>query len=258
MVYLDKRRKVGIEARKRLSTGPLVLHDAEEVYHLIAQRAQVACRGGIYLARNAEALLDQLLEAPAGTVAGEHAQIVQVQVAVAVGIADLLVVNLAEPVVCGDSSGVRKDKAADRISDGRVFLDAPVENVYIAVDGLFIVKVGVFHIAQFLALLTIKYICLCNTLIATARQDRLDAVLNILDRNIAVFYLRQEVSRDLERDEIDDIIGVLGVGGLKRLFNGVCDLGDVKIYDFSVSLNDLVHLFPPYFSQTPLTSTVGT
>ncbi len=40
VVYLDKRRKVGIEARKRLSTGPLVLHDAEEVYHLIAQSAQ--------------------------------------------------------------------------------------------------------------------------------------------------------------------------------------------------------------------------
>ena len=98
---------------------------------------------------HAEALLDQLLEAPAGTVAGEHAQIVQMQVAVAVGVADLLVVDLAEPVVCGDGAGVRKDKAADRISDGRVFLDAPVKNVYIAVDGLFIVKVGVFILRSF-------------------------------------------------------------------------------------------------------------
>ncbi len=49
----------------------------------------MTCRRGIDLARNTEALLDQLLEAPAGTVAGEHAQVVQVQVAVAVGIADL-------------------------------------------------------------------------------------------------------------------------------------------------------------------------
>ena len=106
VIYLDKGRQIGIEGRKGLSARPFVLHDAEEVDHLVAEGGKVACRRGIDLARDAQSLLDKLLEAPAGAVAGEHAQVVQVDIAVAVGVAYLIVIDLAEPVVCGDGSGV--------------------------------------------------------------------------------------------------------------------------------------------------------
>ena len=57
------------------------------------------------LAGNAvEALLEEGLERPAGAVAGEHVQVVDVQVAAAVGVAGLLRVDLAQPVVGDDSS----------------------------------------------------------------------------------------------------------------------------------------------------------
>ena len=62
--------------------------------------------GGVDLAGDAQTLLDKLTQAPAGAVAGEHGQIMDMHVAVAVGGGDLLVVHLAEPVVGGDGTGV--------------------------------------------------------------------------------------------------------------------------------------------------------
>ena len=51
--------------------------------------------GGGYLARDAaEALLDELLEAPARAVAREHGEVVQVEVCVLVGVGDLVVIDL--------------------------------------------------------------------------------------------------------------------------------------------------------------------
>ena len=125
-------------------------------------------RGGIYLAGDAETLLDELAETPAGTVTGEHAEVVEVQFAVAVSIGDLLVINLAQPVVCGDSAGVGEDKTADGIGDGAVFLNAPVLDLEVLVNGVLIVKVGGFGVAQFFSLLTVEDVCLCNALIAAA------------------------------------------------------------------------------------------
>ena len=61
VIDLDKRSKVGVKRRERLCACPLVLHDAEEVHHLVAEGGKVACRGGIDLARNAETLLNKLL-----------------------------------------------------------------------------------------------------------------------------------------------------------------------------------------------------
>ena len=61
-VRADKWRKIGVKARKRLCTCPFILHNAEEVDHLIAQRCQMLSRCGGYLAGNAaESLFNELL-----------------------------------------------------------------------------------------------------------------------------------------------------------------------------------------------------
>ena len=44
VIRLDKRSKVGIEGGKRLCARPFVLHDAEKIDHLIAERREMACR----------------------------------------------------------------------------------------------------------------------------------------------------------------------------------------------------------------------
>ena len=62
IIYFDKRRKIGIERRERLRTCPFVLHNAEEVYHLIAQRGKVTCGRRSDLPDNAaKSLFDELL-----------------------------------------------------------------------------------------------------------------------------------------------------------------------------------------------------
>ena len=64
VVRFDKGGKIGVKGGERLGAGPLVLHDAQEVDHLVAEGGQVAGRGGGDLAGDAaQALLDQLLEA---------------------------------------------------------------------------------------------------------------------------------------------------------------------------------------------------
>ena len=70
-VRADKGGKIGVKARKRLCTCPFILHNAEEVDHLIAQRRQMLNRyGGDFAGNTAESLLDELLKTPAGTVTG--------------------------------------------------------------------------------------------------------------------------------------------------------------------------------------------
>ena len=194
-----------------------------------------------WLAGDAETLLDELAQTPTGAVPGEHAQIVQVQVAVAVRVGDLLIVDLAEPVVGGDGAGVGEDEAADGIGDGGILLHAPVLDVEVLVHGLFIVEVGGLGVAQLLALLAVKDIGLGDGLIPAAGEHGLHAVLNILNGDLAVLYLRQEVRRDLEGEKVYDAVVILGAGRVERLLYGVGDLHDVEINYFPVALYYLIH-----------------
>ncbi len=57
----------------------------------------------------AKAFLNELLQTPTCTVTGKHGKIVNMDIRVAVRICDLIVIDLAEPVVCGDRAAVGKD-----------------------------------------------------------------------------------------------------------------------------------------------------
>ena len=62
LVRANKGRKVGIEAGERLRPCPLVLHDAEEIHHLVAQRRQMLGRcAGNLAGHAAKPLLNELL-----------------------------------------------------------------------------------------------------------------------------------------------------------------------------------------------------
>lgn len=82
-----------------------------------------------------------------------------------------------------------KDKSADGIRNGGVFLNTPVNSLDITVDKLLIVKDGGLHIADFFSLFTIENVSLRNVVIARLNKHGLNAVLNILNGNKAVFYL---------------------------------------------------------------------
>ena len=61
MVCLDKWRQIGIERRKCLSACPFILHNSQEIYHLVTQHRKVFCRSRSDLSLNtAKSFLNQL------------------------------------------------------------------------------------------------------------------------------------------------------------------------------------------------------
>ncbi len=246
VVHLDEGRQIGVEGGKGLRAGPLVLHDAQKVDHLIAQGAQVAGRGGIDFSGDAQALLNQLLQAPAGAVAGEHGQVVDVDVAAAVGLGDLLVIDLAEPVVGRNGAGVGQNQAAHGIRHGGVFLDPPVADMKIVVDEFLVVQHGGVQIPDLFPLLAVEDVGLGHVVIAGPAQHALHAVLDVLHGDLAVADLVLVVCRDLQGKQIDDIRVVLLSGGLEGLGDGGADLGDVERGDLPIPLDDLIHETPAF------------
>ena len=78
---------------------------------------QVFRRPRLDPARHAvEALVEQRAQRPAGAVAGQHVEVVDVQVALAVRRADGRAVHLVQPVVGGDLAGDVEDQPAQRIT----------------------------------------------------------------------------------------------------------------------------------------------
>ena len=80
---------------KCMCTIPFILHDAEEINHLIAQYTQMLRRCGSNLALDsAKTFLNQLFQGPSCTVAGQHGQVMNVNVCISVRLCDLIVMNL--------------------------------------------------------------------------------------------------------------------------------------------------------------------
>ena len=235
--------QVGIEGAEGLSAGPLVLHDAQEVHHLVAEGGEVAGGGGVDLPGNAQSLLDQLLQTPAGAVAGEHTQIMEMDIAAAVSLGDLGVIDLAEPVVGGDGAGVGQDKTAYGVGDGGVLLHPPVVDLQIIVHQVLVVKKCGVQIADLLPLLAVEDVGLRHIGVAGLAEHIFHAVLNVLHGDLPVGDLVLIVGGDLQSQQVDDIGIVLLLSGLEGLGNGHADLGDVKAGDLAVSLHNLIHVF---------------
>ena len=251
IVHLDEGGQIGIEGGERLGAGPLVLHDAQEVHHLVAQGAEMAGGRGRDLAHHAaQALLDQLLQAPAGAVAGQHAQVVEMQVGVAVGLGHLGIIDLAEPVVGGDGAGVGQDQAAHGVGDGGVLLHTPVVDLQIVVHQILVVQQGAAHVADLLTLLAVQDIGLGHVGVARLGQHLFHAVLNVLHGHQLVLDLGLELGCDTQGQHVHDAGVVLLAHGVKGLGNGSADLGNIKFGDGSVSFCHPVHVMILLLSYT--------
>ena len=162
-------------------------------------------------------------------------------VRIPVRIGNLLVVNLAQPVVGGNGAGVGQDQTADRIGHGGILLDAPVIDLEVVVHNLLVVQQRIAHIAHTLTLLTIQDICLGDLVIARLNQDRLHAVLNILHRHPILLDLGLEIGRDLQRQKVDGVIIILQITGIKRLNDCIAYLAQVEIDNLAVPFDYCIH-----------------
>ena len=261
VVHPDKRGQVGIETGKRLSASPLVLHDTQEVDHLVAERAEVGSRRRCDSSLNAaKPLGNELPQAPPGAVAGQHGQVMDVHIRIPVGVGDLLVVNLAQPVVRGDGTGVGQNQAAEGQGHRSVFLHTPVLiGPDVALDSLLHVENRVAGLTHLCMLLSVQDIGFCRLGQALLHQSSLHQVLNMLDRrfHLAVLGRRRvikefalhEQPNDLRRRR--DTLGCNLTGGHQGFGHSILDFLIVIRDTASVSLDnshiDVAHIvFPPF------------
>ena len=189
----------------------------------------------------AQTLLNQLLEAPAGAVAGEHGEVVQMDVGVAVGLGDLVVIDLAEPVVGGDGAGVGQDQTAHGVGHRGVLLDAPVVDPQIIVHQILVVEQGGIDVADLLSLTAVEDIGLGHVRVAALRQDLLHTVLNVLHGDLVILDLGLEVRSDPQGDQIDHG-GMIGFSQrFKGLGDGRADFFYMEVDNTSISFYYLIH-----------------
>ena len=164
----------------------------------------------------------------------------------AVGRGDLVVIGFGKPVVRGDGAGIGKDQSAHGVSDRGVLLHAPVVDLEIVVDQLLVVQESGIDVADLLALSAVQDVGLRDICIAGLGQHLLDAVLDVLDRDLSVDDLCLEIGGHVERKQFDDARMIVFLKCLKCLGDRRGDLADIEFRDLTVSLNDLIHIkIPP-------------
>ena len=136
LVFAHIGSHVGIEGAEGLGARPFVLQGTEEIDDLPYGAGHVPWRGRIDLSGNAiESFIEQGAQGPAGTVAAEHVQIVDMQVAFTVSLTDLPRIDMAEPVVGDHLAGAVENQPAEGVSLVGVSIHSPVLAIQVLVYG---------------------------------------------------------------------------------------------------------------------------
>ena len=189
-----------------------------------------------------QADLDQLLQVPACAVRRQHGQVMEMQVTVAMGISDLGVIDLAEPIVGRDGAGVGENEAAQGVGDGRVFLDAPIVDFQVAVNDFLIIQQSVLGLPYVGVLLAIQDVCLGHVEVAGFGQDFLDAVLDVFNRQGAADNFMFGVGHSSDGQHVQHVRLNIFVHRAEGFADRHDDLVDVEIDDGAVAFDDFVHV----------------
>ncbi len=231
IVHLYKGGQICVKGGKSLGSGPFILHDPQKVHHLIAQHGQMPGGRGSNLAGDApQPFLDQLLQRPSRAVTRKHGQVMNVNIRIAVGLCNLVIVDLGQPVVGRHRTGIAQDQTAHGIRHRGILLHAPVLHLHIAVDHILVVQDRGLHGPHFLPLLTVQDISLGHFFITGLSQYLFHTVLNIFHIDRAVLHLGLKVRRHPQRQQIHNIIVILHLGGRKRFHNDIIDPAERKIH----------------------------
>ena len=118
---------------------------------------------GVYLAHHAsQSFFYQLLQGPAGTVAGKHGKVVEVHFAAAVGSGYLGIVYVGKPVVGCYRAAVGEYQSANGIGGRGVFPHTESFFMDVIVYRFLVVQYGRLEVAKLFALPAVDYVCLGN------------------------------------------------------------------------------------------------
>ena len=198
-----------------------------------------------------EAFVQQDAQAPARAVARQTVEIVDVVVAVAVGVALLFGVDAIQPVVGDDLPGAVVDQPGVGVAGVGVRLDAPVAAVDVLFNGLGGVDVGgvLVETQKVLALhlvhQPVEHEGLHHVEVACLVELKFDEVLDILDRG-------NTLGIELFDDTGENGTVVGGAFAFERFFDGIFDLVRGELLGGSVPFENLFEHSGPfleYFCQ---------
>ncbi len=128
-----------------------------------------------------ETLEQQAAQRPAGAVAGEHVEVVDVEIGFTVRLPDFRRINVRQPVVGNHLAGNVEDQPAERIALVGVSLDAPVGAVDVLVDRGLDIDQRLARVAQPAMLVAVGHIGPEGVQVIGFDQDLLDDILHLLD-----------------------------------------------------------------------------
>ena len=170
-------REVRVEVGEGLGAGGLALQCVKEVHH-VAQRAPEVLGGpALHLAGDpAEPAHQQVAQVPAHAVGGQEAQVVDVEIAVHVRVANLGRVDALEPVLGRDGGRYVVVEPLEGIAHVAVFVDAPVGAVQVAFDQLQALGQEAFPLPDLPVLVAVENVCLGDLRVAALDEHFLDQV----------------------------------------------------------------------------------
>ena len=181
-IVADEGGEQGVEAGEGLGPGRLPLEGVEEVDRLPQGGAEVLGRGALDLAEGAgEAFEEEVFEVPAAAVDREHAEIVDVIVAVAMGLGDGTGIEFLQPVVAGDVGGDVVVEALQGVTHVGVLVDPPVFLGEVGVDGGDRLAHELAGAAQRLVLFAVEDVLLGGLGVAVFDEDLFDQILDVFD-----------------------------------------------------------------------------
>ena len=158
---------------------------------------------------------------PVVCVRTEDAQVVDVEVGVAVGVGDVGGVELVEPVVGDDGAAEVVVEALEAVAHVAVFGDSPVEFVEVLVDHVGAAEEG-GEVAEFGVLLAVADVGFGGFGGAVVDEDGFDDVLGVFDGGCLVGVFLLEVGDDVVAEALGEGV-VAAVGGFEGFEDGVGD-----------------------------------
>ena len=238
-IFAHKRRHVGVERRERLRARPLVLQRAQKVHDLPHGRTHVLGRPRLHLAGHAvQALVQQRAQRPARAVAAEHVEVVDVDVAIAVRLADLRRVHVRQPVVGRDLARHVQDQPAQRVALVGIRAHAPVGAREVFVDGAFHIHQRLLVRPQRGVLLAVDDVGARRGQVVGGDQRLLGHVLDLLHRGRLAMKAVDQHLGDL-RGEQRGFFGAIFPRGLARAGQCGADAFCVKRNALTAAQNDL-------------------
>jgi hypothetical protein len=202
------------------------------------RRVQVPRRRGLDLAGHAvETLHQERAQRPAGAVATEHVEIVQVEVALTVRGTDLRRIDVVQPVVRRDLAGDVQDQPAEAVALVGVRRDAPVLPRQVFVDRPLDIDRGAPIGAQHAMLLPVRDVGPGGPQMVGLDQCHLDLVLYPLDPHRFVHHAFEQARGDVGRQSGGNGF-VIGLGGETGLQQRLPDFAFVEGNQAPVAFDD--------------------